>query len=315
MDVHVYRVTREIEEQDQGRPVAGRNRRAVPGFRRAEDEGIADRSTTHEDIAFATRRPRLGGALGEAPYLERPRAVRDWEQGVGELGTPQGAHPVGLPSRGRHIDEGAVVAREGKRNVGTRQREHGEHFHDRPRLRRLGAQELAAGGCIEEQRAHRHRRATLPHGVRHRVALAPDHADTRAGASVRRCLELEAGHRRDRRERLAPKAERRHADQVRRITDLAGGVARQRQLRVLATHPFAVVAHPDERLAAVLDRHPNRARPRVERVLDELLDDRGRPLDHLACRDLVCDSGGQNGDLRRHSGTTSAASTQPRTPS
>src|SRR5207244_160953 len=71
----------------------------------------------------------------------------------------------------------------------------------------------------------------------------------------------------------------------------------------------------DERLAAVFDRHANHARARIERILDELLHDRGRPLDDLACRDLVRDAGGQNRDLRRHRGTTSAASTQPRTPS
>src|SRR5205807_6503627 len=119
----------------------------------------------------------------------------------------------------------------------------------------------------------------------------------------------------DRGKRLTPEPERRHADQVRRIADLAGGVARQRQLRILATHPRAVVAHPDERLAAVFDRHADRARAGIERVLDQLLDDRGRPLDHLACRDLVGDLGGQDRDLGHHSGTTSAASTQPRTPS
>src|SRR2546427_46941 len=59
----------------------------------------------------------------------------------------------------------------------------------------------------------------------------------------------------------------------------------------------------------------SRAPARIKRIRDELLHDGGRPLDDLACRDLVRDAGGQNRDLRRHRGTTSAASTQPRTPS
>src|SRR2546422_3676022 len=115
--------------------------------------------------------------------------------------------------------------------------------------------------------------------------------------------------------RSPSEAERRHADQVRGIADLAGGVARQRQDRVLAAHPLAVVAHPDERLPPVLDRHADRPSAGVERVLDELLHDGGRPLDHLAGGDLVRDLGREDRDPRRHSGTTSDASSQPRTPS
>ena len=239
----------------------------------------------------------------------------DGQQRVGDPSAPQGAQPLQRPGRRRHIDEGTVVARERERDIGTRQGEDGERFHDGAGLGRLSAQELPARGCIEEQGAHRHAGPALPHGVLDRLALSPHYADPRAAAAVRRRLQLEARHRSDRRERLTSEAERRHADQVRRIADLAGGVARQRERRVLAPHPLAVVAHPDERLPPVLDRDANRSGAGIERVLDELLYDRGRPLDHLAGGDLVRDLRREHRNPCRHSGTTSDASSQPRTPS
>ena len=48
--------------------------------------------------------------------------------------------------------------------------------------------------------------------------------------------------------------------------------------------------------AAILDRDVDRRRARVERVLDELLDDRRRTLDDLARRDLVGDGAGEDRD-------------------
>src|SRR5207249_6855385 len=62
---------------------------------------------------------------------------------------------------------------------------------------------------------------------------------------------------------LAAEAERRYADQVGGIADLAGRVARQGELRVPAAHPFAVVAHPNQGLAAVLDLDADRPGTRV----------------------------------------------------
>ena len=57
-------------------------------------------------------------------------------------------------------------------------------------------------------------------------------------------------------------------------------------------HPLAVVFDADELLAAELDGDGDAARAGVERVLDQLLDDRGRTLDDLAGGDLV-------GEVRR----------------
>src|SRR5204863_1136585 len=110
-------------------------------------------------------------------------------------------------------------------------------------------------------------------------------------------------------------AERPYADQVGGIADLAGRVARQGELRVPAAHPFAVVAHPNQGLAAVLDLDADPPGARVEGVFHELLHDGRRPLDHFPRSDLVGDLLGQDRDLGGQSRTTSEPSTQPRTPS
>ncbi len=75
--------------------------------------------------------------------------------------------------------------------------------------------------------------------------------------------------------------------QVLDARNLAGSVAFEREARVFFDHPFAVVddANAREPRLLGLDRDPPRAG--VERVLDQLLDDARRPLDHLAGGDLV----------------------------
>ena len=75
--------------------------------------------------------------------------------------------------------------------------------------------------------------------------------------------------------------------------DLARRVPLDRQPRVLRLHPLAVVLDADLLLAAELDVNREAARAGVDRVLDQLLDDRGGPLDDLAGGDLVGEVGGQ----------------------
>ncbi len=72
----------------------------------------------------------------------------------------------------------------------------------------------------------------------------------------------------------------------------------EREDRVVLRHPAAVVGDAHEREPTLLDVHRDRARARVERVLDELLHDGRRTLDDLPRRDLVHDAGGQDLDAR-----------------
>jgi hypothetical protein len=64
-------------------------------------------------------------------------------------------------------------------------------------------------------------------------------------------------------------------------------VALQREDRVVAVHPFAIVRDAYQIGAAVFELHADARRPGVDRVLDELFDDARRTFDHLAGRDLV----------------------------
>ena len=78
------------------------------------------------------------------------------------------------------------------------------------------------------------------------------------------------------------------------VAQLGGGVALQGQQGVVRVHAGAVVGDPDQREAALLDVDGDGSSPGVEGVLAELLDHRGRPLDHLAGRDLVDEPRGQD---------------------
>ena len=93
--------------------------------------------------------------------------------------------------------------------------------------------------------------------------------------------------RRDARQRLAAEPERADRTQVVRARNLARGMTLEREPRVLRLHPLAVVVDANQLLAAEFDGHRDASRARVERVLDQLLDDRCRPFDDLAGRNLI----------------------------
>ncbi len=97
----------------------------------------------------------------------------------------------------------------------------------------------------------------------------------------------EVRDRRDRREGFAPESERRDGRQIVSAADLARRVPLDGQACILRIHSLAIVVYPDQLLAAQLhdDRQPPRTR--VNGVLDQLLDDGGRPLDDFAGGDLV----------------------------
>ena len=79
----------------------------------------------------------------------------------------------------------------------------------------------------------------------------------------------------------------RHRLEIIERGDLAGGVAGERQGQLVGGDAAAVVAHADQADAAALDVDLDAAGAGVQAVLDELLDDGGRALDHFAGGDLV----------------------------
>jgi hypothetical protein len=63
--------------------------------------------------------------------------------------------------------------------------------------------------------------------------------------------------------------------------------------------PWAVIDDPQRAPTAGLELDGDAASAGVERVVDQLLDDRRWPLDHLPGRDLIDDGVGQPLDPRR----------------
>src|SRR5262245_32418517 len=105
----------------------------------------------------------------------------------------------------------------------------------------------------------------------------------------------------DARERLAAKPERPNRAQVLRAGNLAGRVTLDRQSSVVRLHSFPVVLDAEQLLSAQLDRDHDAGRMRIERVLDQFLDDGGWAFDHLAGGDLVGEMKWETMDAR-HSG-------------
>ena len=142
------------------------------------------------------------------------------------------------------------------------------------RLGDVGAQKLAARGHVHEELAHVDNRA----GGRAELPFSNQlpALDYDLVAHVRRgfpSLQRELRHGSNGRQRLPTKAERRDVREIVRRVELAGGVALEREARVFRAHTDAIIDNPDAVLAALLDENENRARARIDRVLDELLDD------------------------------------------
>ena len=106
-------------------------------------------------------------------------------------------------------------------------------------------------------------------------------------AAPRAGAQHEVRHRRDARQRLAAEPERANRAEILGLGDLARRMTLDRKPRVLRIHPLAVVFDPQQFLPAELDRHRDPRRAGVERVLDQLLDHRGRTLDDFAGGDLI----------------------------
>ena len=118
---------------------------------------------------------------------------------------------------------------------------------------------------------------TAPPRTRHRRALRRARGPRGHGQPADRA---------ERRQRLAAKAEGQDVREVGAV-DLRGRVPLERQRQLGRRDAVAVVLHPDQPLAAIGEGDVDAPRPGVERVLDQLLHRRRRPLHHLARRDPI----------------------------
>ncbi|KAF0204849.1 MAG: hypothetical protein FD173_1500 [Gallionellaceae bacterium] len=81
-------------------------------------------------------------------------------------------------------------------------------------------------------------------------------------------------------------------------SDLAGGVAHQRQRQLFRCDAAAVVAHAQQFDAAAFKLHGDVRRPRIQAVFQQLFQRGGGAFDHLAGSDLVDEEVGEELDGR-----------------
>ena len=290
MDVDVDLPGIELDEQDGDRmPVAGQHVCIGPAQRRHQ-QLVAHRPAVDEEEL----RQRVGlveGRQAGEPVQPHALALRVHRPGVlDEIG----AHHLGdarlqrpLAARGRVGRSLPVAARqlEAHRRIGERQP--ANHVGDRRPFGPVGLQELQPGRRCEEQIAHLDLGAARVAG-RGRTVLAAALDAHRPGMRLGRMARGhgQAGNGADGGERLAAKAEAADVEQI-VLGELGRAMALDRQRQLLAGNAAAVVVDADQGLAARRRRHGDARRACVQRVLDQLLDHAGRPLDHLACRDLV----------------------------
>ena len=290
VDVDLQRVERQVQEP--GRVAAAVAHVAVAEAHGAAEQPVADHAAVDEQVLAVRLRAR--GRRQPDPALEREARLRELDvaRGGDEVRARR-ASRCAPRARGRSAAGGSAncsrrlcvsVKATSKRDSARRV----DGPQDVLELGRLGAQELAPRRHAVKQVAHLDRRARRMRGRRRARRAAVDRLDRdRVRRAARARGDAQARHRRDRRQRLAAEAEGGDALEVLERRDLAGGVARERERQLRGRDAAAVVAHADQADAAVLDVDRDLPGAGVERVLDQLLDDGRRALDHLARGDLV----------------------------
>ncbi len=256
---------------------------------------IAEVATVDEEVERATGRLGVVGGGDHAVDPHLPAGPVDRHE-VASRVAPQrlgGALPERLPGPRREQHPASRAEREA--DVGPGQGEAGHGLADMAGLGGRRAHELAAGGGVEEEVAHLDGGAARP-GHRGGLERGPtlDHHAGTLPVLARRRVEPQPRDRGDGRHRLATEAHGGDAGQSLGVAELGGGVALEGQQGVVAVHAGTVVGDPDQGEPPLLDVDRDGVGPGVERVLAELLDHRGRSLDHLACGDLVDQPGGQD---------------------
>ncbi len=287
MDVHVNLFRRQADEKQHHRTALFVQRRISLAQRIGDHRGRG-RTLVDEDILLAAFVARHVRQARETSHLDPAAAQADRPQAGAELFAEKVAHTLFQRGARRQTVQLAPVGGQAQADLRTRQRLQGE---DRPDVRLLGlvgAQELAPRRHVEKKVANLDRGAGRHTRLARLLQRAAQHGQLGAGLVSRPAgLEGEARDRGDRGQRLAAEPQRVDALDVVHVAQLAGGLALDAQQGVVAPHAAAVVADRDQLAPARRDRDVDAPRSRVDRVLDQLFDHRGRTLDHLARRDLV----------------------------
>ncbi len=253
---------------------------------RVGDRPIADDAAVDEDV-LGTPHRTLIAERGDVPVNRQAASfLADFDQ-VGPL-AEQLKESVTQAGGRRALNEDPTVAREREAHLRVAERHLRNEARDLRGFGGVGLQELAPRGKVVEEIVDRDRRPFGHTGF----ALGGDGSAVDLDFRARRCApragpQREVRHRGDARQCFTPEAEGSNRRKVVGAGNLAGGVTLDRQPRIFRVHAIAVVFDADRLLPAELDRDADPACAGVERILDQFLDDRRRPLDNLAGGDLV----------------------------
>ena len=199
-----------------------------------------------------------------------------------------------METRSTFLDETEV-------DIGIGQRVASDQIGDPASLGVLRLEELATGRDVVEQIVHTHDGPAGGPDRLHRSDLPRFDNDTRpdlfAGGPR---YELQPAYSPDRGQGLAAEAEACDRHQVVDGLQLGGRIASNRQRDFLRRDSRTVIGHLDKAATALFDANLDGPSTGVERVLDQLLDDRGRPLDDLTRSDRRRDALGENAYQHLH---------------
>jgi hypothetical protein len=307
MDVDVDLVGRELEEQVDERRPGSRGDLAVGFHHRVVQDTVFHRPSVDEEVEPA--RGASGFRRRGQPGLDRKASDLLLENdGALDPALLELIKTLAPRSHRGSLEHRALSVLEPEPHVGIGGGEARDRCGDVGGLGHVGAKKLAPRGNVEEQPFHLHDRPRRNADGRFANEVAPLERDFVADVGfVLPGLEDEARHRCDGGKGLAAKTERGDVREVAGVEELARRMPREREPRVLGRHADAVVGDADAVLPAPLDRDRDRPGSGIERVLDELLYDRSRPLHHFTRGDLVREGVGHQANAS-HTGNLSCLS-------
>ena len=302
MDVDVHQLAGHREHQHAGGELPHHQRPPVTLFQRdpaGAGAGVpaVDEKVFHRPVRTGRRR-----AADKAADPDPAGGIVDRQHPLGEIPPEDGVdRPHQVAVAGGAVDLLAVPDEgEGDLRVGE-----GDFVDDRghrPRLGRVLFEELKPGRDVIEDVPHDDRRPVGAAGVRDAGHLRAAHLHQRPGGRPFHLgHHLDVGDGGDGRQRLPPEPQRPDRIEVGGVPHLAGRVAHKGLRGVLPLDAAAVVGHPQVFDPAVLDFDGDGGGTGVDRVFDQLLDDRSRPFDNLPGGDQLGHFPGEDVYLR-HSG-------------
>ena len=286
MHVHVQLVRRNGQVQRQHGMPPGGDHVAIGDPDGGAQHRVHHRAAIDHQRLRRRRGPAFHRRAGQALQPQAiPRALHRQQRRRGPR--PQQRGDPRRTRLRRQVEHHPAVAGAAERDAGRGERQPAHRGLGMLGLDPHAFEEFAPRRRGEEQVGHHRLGARRPGGRPRRAGHAALH---RNAPGMRRAWhaggQAQPRRRPDAGQRLAAEAQRVDPHQM-VVRQLGRAVPLHRQRQAVRRHAVAVIGDLDPRGAALVERDRDPPGPGVDRVLDQLLDHRGRPLDHLARRDPV----------------------------